>query len=742
METTQTNTETFAFQAEISQLMSLIVNTFYSNKDIFLRELISNSSDALDKIRYNSLTDSSILDSESNLHINLVPDRENKVLHIIDTGIGMTKADLVNNLGTIAKSGTKAFMQSLQAGTDVSMIGQFGVGFYSAFLVADKVQVTTKHNDDECYTWESSAGGSFTISPGIMGLTRGTCITLHMKEDQLDYLEEQKIRDIVTKHSQFINYPISLECQKEREVEVNSSENDGHHSDHQDTEQHSDHQDTEQHSDHQDTEQHSDHQDTEQHSDHQKEGVVEEVDENHSVENNSDEKTVEKRKETFKEFEKLNKTKPLWTRSHDSISNDEYSSFYKGITNDWEDHLAVKHFSVEGQLEFKSLLFVPKKAPFDLFNKNEDNECNIKLYVRRVFITDKNTKLIPNYLSFIKGVVDSEDLPLNVSREMLQQSRMLRVIQKNVVKKCIEMFNELAEDNEKYKTFYEQFSKNLKLGVHEDSLNRNKLVELLRFRSSHSEELTSLKDYVTRMKENQKDIYFMTGENIQLVSNSTFVKSLTTRGFEVIFMTEAIDEYCVQQIKDYDGHNLVSITKEGLELPNSDEEKECFETHKTEFEPLCKKIKETLNDRVEKVTVSNRLVDEPLCVVTGEHGWSANMERIMKAQALGDNTMMSYMQSKKNIELNPNHKIVKTMKEKLESSDENNSLSSLFTLLYDVALLNAGFSLEDPKMFSTRMNQMVMLGLGIDLETDSTEEDLTKLNIDDNVSNNEMESID
>jgi len=742
------NVETFAFQAEISQLMSLIINTFYSNKDIFLRELVSNSSDALDKLRYQSLTDNSVLDSESNLHIQLVPDKENKILHIIDTGLGMTKSDLVNNLGTIAKSGTKGFMEALSAGSDVSMIGQFGVGFYSAFLVAERVQVTSKHNDDECYTWESNAGGSFTISPSEMPLTRGTCISLHMKEDQLDYLEENRLKDIVTKHSQFINYPIQLQCLKEREVEDTDAQDETESQEGGTQEDTQEQTESQEGGSQEDTQEQTESQEgVVEEVEEQVEGVVEEVDE--SKYDGVVEKKKKMKKETYTEFDELNKTKPLWVRDPKEIKEEEYGEFYKSVSNDWEDHLAVKHFSVEGNLEFKALLFVPKRAPMDLFSSpTEKKKSNVKLYVRRVFITDESQDLVPNYLSFIKGVVDSQDLPLNISREMLQQSRMLKVIRKNLVKKCLEMFSELANDEEKYKIFYEQFSKNIKLGIHEDSANKNKLANLLRYKSSNSDDTTSLEDYVTRMKDNQKDIYFITGESLENVSNSTYVEGVTKRGLEVLYMTEPIDEYCVQSLKEYDGKNLVSITKEGLELPEDESEKETFEQVKKDHEELCLKIKEMLKGRVENVVVSNRMVNDPFSVVTSQHGWSANMERIMKAQALGDKNSMSYMMSKKILEINHTNKIIQSMRTRISNEDEQKSLESLVTLLYDTALLNAGFTLEAPKEFSRRMHQMVMMGLGLELDEqvdEQVDENSSLETIEENVeaeADKEMEQVD
>ena len=675
----QVNSQEHNFDADISQLMNLIVNAFYSKKEIFLRELLSNSSDALEKLRYESLTNRSVLDSNEDLKIKVWV--ENNTIIIEDTGIGMTRSDLINNLGTIARSGTKNFLDNIKQGEgSIDQIGQFGVGFYSSYLVSDKVTLYTKHNDECEYIWESSADKSYTITenPNPI-LKRGTRIILHIKEDQNEYLDVGTIKNVIKRYTQFINFPIELqesreveeEVEEEEEEEVEEVENNG-------------------------------------------EMNIEDVTEEEETKEKKEKKTVKK---IITEWNIINDQKPIWCRNSNDISNEEYQEFYKKISNDYSDSMAHKHFNAEGQLEFNCLLYIPEKSGLDMFESKGKNK-NIKLYVKRIFIMDDCEDLAPEWLKFVKGVVDSNDIPLNVSRELLQQNRVLKQINKVIVKKSIELFNEIAEDKDKYKKFYENYGKMIKLGVHEDNRNRDKLMKLLRFNSSNSvDEYISLDDYVSNMKEGQEKIYFITGQNKQSLLYSPFIEKLKTDGYDVLLFTDPIDEYMIQSAKDYNDKKFTDVSKEGIKF----DEKE-LKKKEEENKDLLKFLKDTLGDKVQSVKVSDRLSNTPCVLVTAEHGWSANMERIIKAQALRNSQMDSFMGSKKILEINLNHKILKTLKTKMNDEDSLGQCVNITLLLFDTAQINSGFTLEKPSDYANKVNRMMELGFCDDDDDDDDDE--------------------
>ncbi len=681
--------ETFVFQAEINQLLSLIINTFYSEKEVFLRELVSNASDALDKIRHISLTDAAILSANPELEIRISADGAAGTLTIEDSGIGMTRDDLVKNLGMIAHSGTKQFMETLakSAGGDAnasaasSLIGQFGMGFYSAFLVADKVAVVSKHGDsDGAYVWESCAGGTFTVAAAseeqAAGLARGTRIVLFLKEDQHEYLEEQRIRAVLSRHSEFIGYPIKLKTVVEADEGGEVGDGEGGDED----------------------------------------GKVD-------AEVGGDEE--EKKKTTKVEWKVVNDNKPLWMHKASELTDEQYAQFYKRTFGDWDSHLTVKHFVAEGQVVFTGLLYIPKHVPFDMFDRAKKSN-NMRLYVRRVFITDDcQDTFVPEWLGFVKGVVDSEDLPLNISREMLQKSRVTSVIKKGIVKKCIEMIADLAGDRpDDYTKFWEAFGKNIKWGITEDRTSQGKLVELLRFKTSKSGgEFVSLKQYFERMPEHQKRIYFVTGDNEASLDKSAFTEVLKNKGYEVIYMTDPMDEYMMQSLKEYQEKPFCCASKDGALVEESESDEDAWKAKEEAHAEFCKKVKEMLGTKgVMDVKVSRRIVRSPCVVVTDQYGWTANMERIMRAQALKSTSPFAQNRSNKILELNVDHPIVKEIKHRVDGEggeSAGSGVKDLVSLLFDTALLNSGFALDDPGTFADRMHKIIAVNIGVEDDIDS-----------------------
>uniref|UniRef100_A0A671RTB4 Endoplasmin n=1 Tax=Sinocyclocheilus anshuiensis TaxID=1608454 RepID=A0A671RTB4_9TELE len=622
--------EKHAFQAEVNRMMKLIINSLYKNKEIFLRELISNASDALDKIRLLSLTNEDALS-----------DKEKNMLHITDTGIGMTKEELVKNLGTIAKSGTSEFLNKMtdmqEEGQSTSeLIGQFGVGFYSAFLVADKVIVTSKHNNDTQHIWESDSNEFSVINdPRGDTLGRGTTITLVMKEEASDYLELETIKNLVRKYSQFINFPIYVWSSK---VSVSTKDS------------------------------------------------------------------------------RLSSLKPA-----KEVEEDEYKAFYKTFSRDSDEPISHIHFTAEGEVTFKSILFIPASAPRGLFDEYGTKKNDfIKLFVRRVFITDDFHDMMPKYLNFIKGVVDSDDLPLNVSRETLQQHKLLKVIRKKLVRKTLDMIKKIAEEQYNDK-FWKEFGTNIKLGVIEDHSNRTRLAKLLRFQTSHHETTpSSLEQYVERMKEKQDKIYFMAGTSRKEAESSPFVERLLKKGYEVIYLTEPVDEYCIQALPEFDGKRFQNVAKEGVKFDESGKAKEQREALEKEFEPLTTWMKEkSLKDSIEKAVLSQRLTNSPCALVASQYGWSGNMERIMKAQAYQTGKDIStnyYASQKKTLEINPKHPLIKEMLKRVKEDAEDQTAADLAVVLFETATLRSGYQLADTKAYGDRIERMLRLSMNVDLD--------------------------
>lgn len=694
--------EKHAFQAEVSRMMKLIINSLYKNKEIFLRELISNSSDALDKIRFLSLTDKDALAATDELSVKIKADKDNNVLHITDTGIGMTKDDLVKQLGTIAKSGTSEFFQKLQeSGTTEQasdLIGQFGVGFYSAFLVADRVVVTSKNNNDKQYIWESDSA-QFSISEDPRGdtLLRGTQVSLYLKEEASDFLEPNTLQDLIKKYSQFINFNIYLWSSKTEEVEEPVEDEPEEKKDEEKKDESEDKKDDEE--------------------------KKEDEDDDAKVEEDKEEEKKPKTKKVEKtvwDWELMNGAKPIWLRKPKEVTDDEYNEFYKAIAKESDNPLAKTHFVAEGEVTFRSVLFVPKTSPHDMFSDYGKRRENIKLYVRRVFITDDFQDMMPKYLSFIRGIVDSDDLPLNVSREQLQQHKLLKVIKKKLVRKALDMIKKIP-DEDYIEKFWKEFSTNIKLGVMEDHSNRTRLAKLLRFRSSNDpEKLTSLEDYVKRMKDKQESIFFMAGSSLEEVKNSPFVERLLKKDYEVLYLVEPVDEYCIQSLPEYDGKKFQNVAKEGLKIGDEAKEKAKVEELEKEFEPLLKWFKETaLKDLIEKAAVSQRLTESPLALVASSYGWSGNMERIMNSQAYAkakDPANNFYATQKKTLEVNVYHPLIKELLGRVKADAEDQTAKDLARVMFETATMRSGYAVKDSADFATRIERMLRLSMGVDLE--------------------------
>lgn len=621
--TVEAHKETLGFQTEVRQLLKLMIHSLYSNKEIFLRELVSNASDACDKLRFEALTDPSLYDGDSDLSIRISFDENARTLTISDNGIGMTRDEVVENIGTIARSGTRQFLENLSGdqAKDANLIGQFGVGFYSAFIVADRVTLVSRRAGVEpghAVRWESSGEGEYTLET-VEKAGRGTEVTLHMREDATEFLHSWRLRNIIQKYSNHITIPILM------------------------------------------------------------------------------------KKEDSDEWERVNEAVALWARPKNEITPEEYDEFYKQTFHDFEPPLAYAHNRVEGKQDYTSLLFIPQRAPFDLWDR--ERRHGIKLYVRRVFIMDDAEQLMPAYLRFVRGVIDSADLPLNVSREILQSSRDIDAIKTASVKRVLGMLEDLSDkDAEKYATFWGQFGNVLKEGVGEDFANKEKIAGLLRFASTHLDtdaQVVSLKDYVSRMKEGQEKIYFVTADTFLAAKNSPLLEILRKKGIEVLLMYDRIDEWLVSNLTEFDGKPLQSVAKGELDLGKleDEQEKKDLEQEAETYKGLIDKIKEVLQDQVNEVRVSHRLTDSPSCLVVGENEMGAHLERLLKAAGQPVTT------SKPILEINPHHPLV----ERLNHEQESERVQDWSHLLFDQALLSEGGQLDDPAAFVRRLNGLLQL---------------------------------
>lgn len=637
-----------------------------------------------------SLTDRSVLDVQPELNIRIKADKDSGMLHITDTGIGMTKQDLINNLGTIAKSGTAEFlskMQNAETAQDMNdMIGQFGVGFYSAFLVADKVIVTTKNNDDKQYIWESdSASFSIVEDPRGDTLKRGTTVSLELKPEAKDFLEHDTVRTLVKKYSQFINFPIYLWTSRtesiEEPIEEEASPEEKPETDEEDA-------------------------------------AVEE-------EKEEDKPKTKKVEKTVWDWELLNDSKPIWTRKPSEIEDKEYDEFYKSLTKDTKPPLTKIHFVAEGEVTFKSLLFVPTAQPSESFNRYGTKTDNIKLYVRRVFITDEFNDMMPSYLSFVRGVVDSDDLPLNVSRETLQQHKLIKVIKKKLVRKVLDMLKKLPQ--EEYEKFWKEFSTNIKLGIIEDPANRTRLAKLLYFFSSNGDKQTNLADYVSRMKPKQDKIFYIAGASKGEVRKSPFVERLLRKGYEVLYLVEAVDEYTISAIPEFDGKKFQNVAKEGFSLTESEGGKEQLEQLKTTFEPLTKWLSENaLKEQIARAVVSERLSDSPCALVASLFGWTGNMERlaVSNAHQKSDDPQKSYyLNQKKTLEINPRHPLMRELLKRVSDDQNDPTAKDMALMMFRTATLRSGYMLQDTADFAQSIEAMMRKTLGVSLDEQVEEEE-------------------
>lgn len=637
------------FQTEVQQLLDLVVHSLYSNKDIFLRELISNASDAIDKIRFEANSNESLLEGNSDWKIKLIPDKEAGTLTIRDNGIGMNRAEVDENIGTIARSGTKAFMQALKeksTSDNPELIGQFGVGFYASFMVADRVVLETRKggDPDSGCRWESNGDGTYSIEECHRDI-RGTEITLHMKEEFTSYLDEWKIRSIVKKYSDYIQYPVVMDITRsETPKGVDGKEIEGA-------------------------------------------GTIDKIEE-----------------------QTLNSMKAIWARPKSEVTEEEYVEFYKHISHDYDNPFRTIHFSAEGTSEFKALLYLPSKKPFDMFMV--DRKKGLQLYVKRVFITDRCEEIIPDYLRFVKGVVDSSDLPLNVSREILQEDVQIKRIQKGIVSKILSTLSETRDKSpDDYASFWREFGQVLKEGVHFDYANKEKLEELVLFESTGTEagSFVSLKEYVARMPAGQNEIYYITGISREALEQSPHLEAFRAKGYEVLFMTDPVDEWVVQALTEYDSKPLKAADRGDINLDSEDERKEKDkkrEEAQKEYSDLISLVSDHLKDKVKEVRFSNRLTDSACCLVAEEYGMNANMERIMKAMN------QAVPESKRILELNPDHAILTAMARIHQNNSAAPVLSDYADLLYDQALLTEGSPIKDPLRFTRLVSDLMVKAAG------------------------------